>query len=70
MSNQLLLNMINDLQNYKNDKTRLMQGYIQNRLNQNLTSYYKKLQQSVDFLQRKDSRKVLKKLNKVDKNDK
>ena len=70
MNNQLLLNMINDLQNYKNDKTRLMQGYIQKRLNQNLTSYYKKLQQSVDFLQRKDSRKVLKKLNKVDKNDK
>lgn len=70
MNEQTLWALINNLQNYKHTKSDLMQFYIQKRLDQNLMSYYKKLQQSVDFLARKDTRKILKKLNQVDKNDK
>lgn len=70
MNEEMIRDMINCLQNYKHDKTQLMQKYIQNRLDQNLIQYYRKLQQSVDFLSRKDSKKVIKKLNRVDKNDK
>lgn len=70
MNEEMIRDMIDYLQNYKHDKTQLMQKYIQNRLDQNLIQYYRKLQQSVDFLSRKDSRKVIKKLNRVDKNDK
>lgn len=70
MNEEMIRDMIDCLQNYKHDKTQLMQKYIQNRLDQNLIQYYRKLQQSVDFLSRKDSKKVIKKLNRVDKNDK
>lgn len=70
MNEEMIRDMIDCLQNYKHDKTQLMQKYVQNRLDQNLIQYYRKLQQSVDFLSRKDSKKVIKKLNRVDKNDK
>ena len=70
MNKEIIMNMLSTLQHYKHDKTQLMQKYVQERLDQNLIQYYKKLQQSVDFLERKDSRKVIKKLNRVDKNDK
>lgn len=70
MNKEIIMNMLSTLQHYKHDKTWLMQKYVQERLDQNLIQYYKKLQQSVDFLERKDSKKVIKKLNRVDKNDK
>ena len=70
MNEEMIRDMIDCLQNYKHDRTQLMQNYIQNRLDQNLIQYYRKLQQSVEFLSRKDSKKVITKLNRVDKNDK
>ena len=70
MNEEMIRDMIDCLQNYKHDRTWLMQNYIQNRLDQNLIQYYRKLQQSVEFLSRKDSKKVITKLNRVDKNDK
>ena len=70
MNEEMIRDMIDCLQNYKHDRIWLMQNYIQNRLDQNLIQYYRKLQQSVEFLSRKDSKKVITKLNRVDKNDK
>ena len=67
MNDKMILSMLNGLQKYKHSKTELIQFYIQKRLDLNLQQYYRKLQQSVDFLTRKDSKKVLKKLNRVDK---
>lgn len=70
MTEVQLKNMLLELSLYKRDKNYLKSYYIKKRLDQNLVQYHKKLQQSIEFLQQRDNKKVLKRLNQVDNNDK
>lgn len=70
MNEEKLRKIINELSNYKRDKDYLRSYYVKIRLDQNLIQYYKKLQQSIEFLQQRDNKKVLRRLNRVDNNDK
>lgn len=69
MNKELIRSMLNNLQMYKRSKSYLLTYYVQSRLNKNLQEYYRKLQRSVRVLEQLNSKKVLKKLNQVDKND-
>lgn len=62
----LIQNMISELQDYKHDKSVLMQTYISDRLNSSFDTYSKELQQSILFLTQKHEKSLLKRLNKID----
>ena len=62
----LIQNMIYELQDYKHDKSVLMQNYISDRLNSSFNTYSKELQQSILFLTQKHEKSLLKRLNKID----
>ena len=59
-----LLEIKQELEKHDRDKNSLLQYYINNRLSQSLRSYYKELNDSYNYLDRKDSLKTLKQLNK------
>lgn len=56
--------ILEELSDYKKDNAKLIEYYINKRLNDSLVTYYDTLQKSVDFFASKDELKVLKKLNK------
>ena len=53
-----------DLQKYKRNREELHRIYIEKRLNESLTAYYKELIDSINFLEYKDSLRLLRNLNK------
>lgn len=63
MDKYSLLNILNELDLYKHEKSYLIQTYISHRLEQSLEEYYRRLNQSVTFLKNKNSVKVLRNLN-------
>lgn len=59
--------MINDLQSYKRNKEDLLLHYVNERLDTSLTNYYKDLDNSLEYLSRRNELKLLKKLNRLGK---
>ena len=59
-----LLVILNDMSNYHRDKNKLLSFYVSNRLNKSLQTYYKELSNCVSFLEKKNSEKIAKKLNR------
>ena len=59
--------MINDLQPYKRNKEDLLLHYVNERLDTSLTNYYKDLDNSLEYLSRRNELKLLKKLNRLGK---
>ena len=59
--------MINDLQSYKRNKEDLLLHYVNERLDTSLTNYYKELDNSLEYLSRRNELKLLKKLNRLGK---
>lgn len=58
-----LFGIISELDEYKRDKNRLLEMYINDRLNQSLLVYYSELSASFDYLKHKNELKVLKSVN-------
>lgn len=58
-----LYNIINDLNNHKRSKSALLSESIEERLNFALESYDKDIAESYDYLIRRDSLRVMKKIN-------
>ena len=50
-------------------KQELMKEYITDRLNKSLKQYYRDLSSSITYLENKDSKNLLRKLNKGDNTD-
>lgn len=61
----LLIHMLSTLQEYRRDKTVLMQQYIVDRLDKSFSQYDKELQQSIQFLTKKHEKSLLKRMNKL-----
>lgn len=57
-----LNSILNDLQKYKRDKSKLLPYYIQLRLNKSLLTYYNQLSNSLRYYDRKDELRILKHL--------
>lgn len=53
-----------ELSTYKKDNAKLIEYYINKRLNESLSTYYDTLNKSIEYFATKDNLKVLKKLNK------
>lgn len=64
MDTKMLKDMLNELKGYKRDKNVLMEGYINDRLNKSLKSYYSEISDSLTYLQTKSSANVMRKANK------
>ena len=64
----MLIDILNgiakELKEHKRDKKALLEMYIEKRLNDSLSVYYKELSNSVNYLEYKNSIKVMRKLNK------
>lgn len=58
-------NMLNDLQGYKRNKDDLLLHYINERLDTSLVNYYKDLDNSLNYLSRRNELRLLKKLNRL-----
>lgn len=56
--------MVNDLNSYKRDNSGLLEMYINDRLNKSLKTYYKELNQTIEYLNSKDALNVAKKMNR------
>lgn len=63
---QRLFYMLEELQNYKNDKTTLMPKYVAERLDKSFAVYDKELQQSIQFLTKKHEKSLIKRMKKLD----
>lgn len=61
----VLNKMLLDLKSHNRDKNYLLEFYIQKRLSNSLSEYYKSIAYDEDYLSRLDSIKVMKKMNKV-----
>lgn len=57
--------MLNDLSSHKRDKEYLMLEYINLRLDKSFTNYFKDLSSSLEYLERKNSINVMKKMNRL-----
>lgn len=57
--------MIEDLNTHKRDREYLMLEYINKRLDKSFTSYTSDLCSSLDYLERRNSLNVVKKLNRM-----
>lgn len=64
----ILLNMLSVLSNHKHDKQFLMTMYVSERLDKSFDVYNKEIQHSLEFLNRKHEKSIIKRLNKL--NDK
>lgn len=58
------LNILKDLNEHKRNKETLLENYVQERLNQSLSNYYKDLMESYNSVIYYDSIKVLKELER------
>lgn len=63
---QTLFFMLQELQEYKRDKSVLMPKYVEERLNKSFQTYDKELQQSIQFLTRKHEKSIIKRMKKLD----
>lgn len=59
-----LYNILKDLNQHKRDRSTLMQESVEKRLNDALTNYNKDIAQSYNYLYRRDSLSVMRKLNR------
>lgn len=59
-----LLEIVDDLQNYKRDKKTLLSSYINIRLNDSLKMYYKEMTDSFNYLKYRNEVTVSKNINK------
>lgn len=59
-----LKSMLKDINKHKRDKNKLLEYYVQKRLNTSLKNYYKELLETYDFLTHREAKKVFKALNK------
>lgn len=59
-----LFRIRDELSNYHRNKADLLEYYISSRLNQSLSVYYQELAATMRFLEKKDSLRVMRKLNK------
>ena len=59
---KLLFNILNDLSNYKRDKSQLMKLYVSERLEKSFSTYDKELKQSVEFLTHKHEKSLIKRM--------
>lgn len=57
-----LISLKKELENYHRDKSELEKYYINKRLNDSLSSYYKDLEYSMKYLENRKSENVFKKL--------
>ena len=64
--NNILINILNDLDNYKRDKKVLLKNYINERLNKSFQTYYSELTKSVNYLKTKNEIRVYRNINKDD----
>jgi len=62
-----LFNMLEELGKHHNDRAKLIEFYINDRLNKSLASYYEALDKSINYLSKKDELKVLKQIGEEDK---
>ena len=63
---QKLFYMLNDLKEYKQDKSTLMQTYVSERLDKSFAVYEEELQKSILFLKRKHEKSLIKRIKKLD----
>lgn len=56
--------IIEELQLYKRPREALYAECVNRRLNESVSVYYKELTNSIDYLSRKDSKRVMKRINK------
>lgn len=59
-------NLLNTLSMYKRNKEDLMTMYVSERLTKSFNTYDKELQQSIEFLTRKNEKSLLKRIKKID----
>lgn len=59
-----LFGMLKELNNYHNDPAKLIEFYINKRLNDSLAAYYDTLDKSITYLSKKNELKILKQLGK------
>lgn len=64
MQTSILLNMLKDIERHKRDKNKLIEYYIQKRLNTSTQNYYKDLLKAYQLISHKDSTKIIKIINK------
>ena len=57
------IEILNELSQYKRSRSELSFLYIKDRLDSSLSQYYKKLNQSVQFLQNKNKLQIINKLD-------
>lgn len=62
MNSDMLIGMINTLNTYKRSKKDLLEMYITNRLSESLSTYYKDLNNSLEYLNHRKMSRVLKNL--------
>ncbi len=55
-----LLEVLNELNSYKRDKSYLLMKYVEDRLNSSLLVYYKEILNSFNYLKTKDDMKIAK----------
>lgn len=65
MSTTQLQNLITELQDYKTDKNSFLIQAVSDRLTKSLETYNHELKLSLDYLERSDALRVMKKLNKA-----
>lgn len=53
-----LLIILDELNNYKRDKSYLLTRYVEDRLNSSLLVYYKEISSSFNYLRTKDNLKI------------
>lgn len=59
---QRLTSMLAEVQNYKRDKSTLMETYVAERLQKSFNMYDKELQQSLSFLTKKHEKSLIKRM--------
>lgn len=64
MKISIYYSMIEELQSYKRPKEELLIQYMTQRLDQSLDSYIKDLNSSTEYLSRRNSVKLVRKINK------
>ena len=64
----ILISMLDELQGYKGTcKSDLLYKYIRERLDKSYCTYIKELKSGTEYLERRNERNVLKKINNYDK---
>lgn len=60
-----LIQILKNLNDFKEtDKNKILQNAINYRLNDSITQYYRELSDAVNYLKKKDEKKIMNKINK------